>query len=213
MPYAPSILYDKMNFFYEKKMDCPYMSYSTFVKKNLDKIPAAVHVDKSSRPQTIKKEEFPKYYNLINEFYKITKIPAVLNTSFNRHGLATIQTPRQAIEHLLNGSVEILVIGDFIVFDKKKESIENEKIYAEEYYLVIEKIRHIIEALVNNDKSASKIIKENKKMLDSKKISFDLKRKELIMDGRRVKFNSCERNILRNKLFPMFDNIDLNKFN
>ena len=50
-------------------------------------------------------------------------------------------------------------------------------------------------------------------MLDSKKISFDLKRKELIMDGRRVKFNSCERNILRNKLFPMFDNIDLNKFN
>ena len=56
---------------------------------------------------------------MISHFYKLTNTPAVLNTSFNRHGIATIVTPRNAVEHLLNECIDILAIEDFIVHKKK----------------------------------------------------------------------------------------------
>ena len=104
------------------------MSYSLNIEKNPEMIPAAIHVDNTCRPQSVSKDQNPGFYNLINQFYKITGVPAVLNTSFNRHGVATIQTPRQAIEHLLNGCVEILVMEDFIIFTDKKKDPRNYKV-------------------------------------------------------------------------------------
>ena len=205
MPYAPSVLYDKMDFFYDKKINCPYMSFSMKITKNSSRIPAAVHVDGSSRPHTIKKNDFPRYYNLIKEFYRFTGVPAILNTSFNRHGIATIQTPRQAIEHLLNGCVEILVIEDFIVFAHKKNRKKIERLYSEGYYLLVEKIRHIIEAMVSNDRDLSKIIKENKKILESNNIIFNTKTKELILNRKKLKFNNFNRDEIRKKIFPLLD--------
>ena len=56
-------------------------------KKNINKIPAAVHpFDKTCRPQFVSKITNPKYYNLIKEFKKITGLGVLLNTSFNLHG-------------------------------------------------------------------------------------------------------------------------------
>ena len=52
---------------------------------------------------------------MVEEFYKITKVPVLLNTSFNKHGLPIVHTPEEAIEHLLWGCVDELVIENFLV--------------------------------------------------------------------------------------------------
>ena len=56
-----------------------------------------------------------KYYDLIKKFGDKTGCYSLLNTSFNRHGIATISSPKQAVEHLLDGTVEILVLNNFII--------------------------------------------------------------------------------------------------
>lgn len=116
MPYAPSILEEYMSGWISESKFSPYMQFALHVKKEMImKIPAAVHVDGTSRVHTVRKEWNPLYWNLINEFRKLTGVPLVLNTSFNRHGISTISTPKQAIEHLLSGSMDFLVIDKFLV--------------------------------------------------------------------------------------------------
>ena len=63
MPYAPSILEDKMEFFFNKKISAPYMSYALKIEKNANLIPAAVHVDDSCRPQTVSKLQISYFTN------------------------------------------------------------------------------------------------------------------------------------------------------
>ena len=119
MPYAPSILSEKMSTFFKKFEDSPYMSFALKVERNHKKIPAGIHVDGTSRPQAVFKSINKRFHTMISHFYKLTNTPAVLNTSFNRHGIATIVTPRNAVEHLLNECIDILAIEDFIVHKKK----------------------------------------------------------------------------------------------
>jgi len=59
-----------------------------------------------------------KYMNVLEEFRKITDIPVVLNTSFNRHGDPMVCYPKNAILELLSGSVEALAIGSFMAYGK-----------------------------------------------------------------------------------------------
>ncbi len=116
IPYASSILDEYKEEYLVNSSDAPFMIISFDCKNDKKKlIPSAVHVDSSIRPQTVKKEFNPLYWELISEFYKIKKVPLVLNTSFNEHGLPIVRSPSQAIEHLLRGSVDILIIGSFIV--------------------------------------------------------------------------------------------------
>ena len=85
-------------------------------------IPSAVHVDGSARVQYVDKKISPKFWKIIEEFYKISNLPMLLNTSFNRHGISTICSPRQAIEHLLEGCMDILYIENYKVeFDKNRK--------------------------------------------------------------------------------------------
>ena len=135
MPFAPAIL-DKC---YSKYFNCQnpsyYMQKAVRIKdKVLKSIPSAVHVDKTSRVQFVDKKISPKFWRIINEFYKISGMPVVLNTSFNRHGISTICSPRQAIEHLLEGSIDILYLEKYKIsfsenrkFKKYNEKIEREK--------------------------------------------------------------------------------------
>ena len=62
------------------------------------------------------------FWKIIEEFYKISNLPILLNTSFNRHGISTICSPRQTIEHLLEGCMDILYIENYKVeFDKNRK--------------------------------------------------------------------------------------------
>ena len=116
MPYAPSIMREYIKEYMNSPIYSPYMQIALNIKEDKKKlIPAAIHVDGSSRVHVISKEDNKKYWNVINEFNKITGVPVILNTSFNRHGISTISDPRQAVEHLLDGCMDYLAIENFLI--------------------------------------------------------------------------------------------------
>lgn len=148
MPYAPSIMEEYVSEYFDNFCISPYMTYAFKSKPEKAKlIPSAIHIDGTSRPNTVCKKLNPLYYQVIEEFYLLTGIPLILNTSFNRHGIPTIGKPRQAIEHLLNGNIDILAIGDFLV---EKVFVEKtpEFIIKEETYLLYLVYEPIIEAFL-----------------------------------------------------------------
>ena len=120
-PFAPSILSEFIDEYFETDSKCKsnYME-KTFKFKNkvLKKIPAVVHIDNTGRVQTVNKELSPLYYSLISEFNKITKIPLVLNTSFNIDGEPIVSSPRDAIRTFFSSGIDVLVLGKFIVRKK-----------------------------------------------------------------------------------------------
>ncbi len=117
MPFAPAILESYiLEYVAEEDYANYFMQVAALMKvKACKDIPAAVHCDGTSRVQKVNRESSPKFYKLIKEFFSITKVPCLLNTSFNRHGISTVGTPRQAIEHLLFSNIDYLVINNFIV--------------------------------------------------------------------------------------------------
>lgn len=120
MPFAPSVLsgYEDEIFHCSKsKYTAESMTLCYNTRENwINKIPAVVHpVDKSARPQIVKKEANSFYYDLIEAYRKISGLPIVLNTSFNAHGEPINNYPNQVIRHLLDGSVDFIVTEDFIL--------------------------------------------------------------------------------------------------
>jgi carbamoyltransferase len=88
-PFAPAVLEEHASkiFMINKKTRVPFMEKAVLVKNNWkNKIPAVVHVDGTARVQTVSKKSNSSFYNLIDEFYKITNVPVLLNTSFNLNG-------------------------------------------------------------------------------------------------------------------------------
>ncbi len=115
-PFAPSILNEHRDDYFHISQDSPHMLMACKIKKNkMNVIPAIVHVDGTCRVQTVKKEVNEKFYNLINEFYKITNIPVLLNTSFNVKGQPIVNTPLEAIQTFKSTNIDVLAVGDFIL--------------------------------------------------------------------------------------------------
>ena len=83
------------------------------------KIPAAIHpFDKTARPQLVLKRYNHSYYDLINEFKKISGVGVILNTSFNLHGEPIVFTPKDAIKTLKKSGLKYLYIGNYLVEKK-----------------------------------------------------------------------------------------------
>ena len=89
--------------------------------------------------------------------------------------------------------------------NQQKTRKKTERLYSEGYYLLVEKIRHIIEAMVSDDRDLSKIIKENKKILESNNIIFNTKTRELLLNRKKLKFDNFKREDIRKKIFPLLD--------
>lgn len=111
-PFAPSVLEEHYQDYFETNQPSPYMSRIVPVKSNL--IPGVTHVDGTARIQTVNRQFNQKFYDLINEFYIITGIPMLLNTSFNCRE-PIVETPKDAITTFLNSGLDILVINNFII--------------------------------------------------------------------------------------------------
>lgn len=118
-PFAGSVLQEKANQYFEipkTQNSFPFMNFCFVVRKNKRKsIPAITHKDGTCRIQTVSHND-TRYHMLIKEFYNQTKIPVVLNTSFNLKGEPIVETPKQAINDFLKSSMDNLVIGNFIVY-------------------------------------------------------------------------------------------------
>ena len=86
-------------------------------------IPAVTHVDYSARVQTVHKETNSKYYNLIENFKKITKCPIIVNTSFNVRGEPIVCTVKDAYKCFMGTDLDMLVCGNYILY-KEKQNIQ-----------------------------------------------------------------------------------------
>lgn len=143
-PFAPSVLEEfSKNFFDVSKS--PFMLQVAKSKKS-KLIPSAIHVDNTARVQTVNKVQNLNYYNIINEFYKLTGVPVILNTSFNDAGEPLIETPQDALICFLKTKIDCLVLDDILILKKdqknsnyklkKLELIRSKKIISDEKKLI-----------------------------------------------------------------------------
>ena len=144
-PFAPSVLRERVADFFELDADSPYMLLVAPVREDLrlhvtdedeklfgiaklnvprSTIPAVTHVDNSARIQTVRREDNPRYYDLIEAFGRLTRCPVLVNTSFNVRGEPIVCTPEQAYTCFMRTEMDCLVLEDFIL--EKREQAEGQ---------------------------------------------------------------------------------------
>ena len=153
-PFAPSVLREHLESWFDLDCDSPYMLLVSEVNKNKqietpeDKglfgleqlntirsaIPAVTHVDYSARIQTVHKDTNPRYHQLIEEFHRITECPVVVNTSFNVRGEPIVMSPIDAFKCFMGTDLDILVIENFYL-EKKDQNPKLFKSYLNKYEL------------------------------------------------------------------------------
>ena len=112
-PFAPSILREEVNEWFEQDDDVPFMMEVFQIRpKHRELVPAVAHVDGSGRLQTVHKETNPLYYRVIEHFREISGVPMVLNTSFNENE-PVVCYPEEALNCFLRTKMDLLVLGNF----------------------------------------------------------------------------------------------------
>ena len=140
-PFAPSILREDLDRWFDVNVDSPYMLLVADIKKNLqiqmtDKdrnlfgieklnlkrssIPAVTHVDYSARIQTVHKETNEKYHKLLTKFKELTECPILVNTSFNVRGEPIVCSITDAFNCFMGTNLDVLVCEDFILYKDKQ---------------------------------------------------------------------------------------------
>lgn len=115
-PFAPSILREHAGKYLLNYQDSPFMMIAFYAKENLKELaPSIVHVDGSVRPQAVVREHNPRYHALISEYYKLSGVPLVLNTSFNIRGEPIVCNPVDAIKCFFGCGLDALVLGNYLV--------------------------------------------------------------------------------------------------
>ena len=117
-PFAPSILEEYLSEYFELDVSSPYMLLVAKVKKP-EKIQAVTHVDGTGRVQSVSRAINPLYYDLIKEFFKLTGIPVLVNTSMNVRGEPIVNTPSQAYSMILKTDMDYLAMGSYLVSKKR----------------------------------------------------------------------------------------------
>jgi len=120
MPFAPATLYEHRDDCYKNIDGADYAAQFMTVtfdctERMKRECPAAVHVDGTARPQLVTSTSNPSFYRIISEYHRLTGIPSVINTSFNMHEEPIVCTPDDAIRAFLQGNLEYLAIGNFLV--------------------------------------------------------------------------------------------------
>ena len=114
-PFAPSILREKVNDWFEKDEDVPFMTHVLNVKKEKqDLIPAVTHEDGTGRLQSVTEDFNPRYYKLIKTFFQKTQVPMILNTSFNENE-PIVNTPKEALDCFLRTDMDVLILENHII--------------------------------------------------------------------------------------------------
>jgi len=145
-PFAPSVLQEHVSEYFDLDQDSPYMLLVAPVREGrrifmtedqnrpfgMEKlnvprsdIPAVTHLDYSARVQTVHSETNPVYHELLEEFYRLTGCPVVVNTSFNVRGEPIVCTPQDAYLCFMRTEMDNLVVGSYLL--DKAEQPPNEK--------------------------------------------------------------------------------------
>tara|TARA_A100001037_G_scaffold54707_1_gene47073 strand:+ start:1630 stop:3453 length:1824 start_codon:yes stop_codon:yes gene_type:complete len=155
-PFAPTVLREHVHEYFELDADSPYMLQVAPVKEErqiamsdeqqnlfgIEKlnvprsdIPAITHVDYSARVQTVRREDNPRYYDVIKAFQSLTGYPVVVNTSFNVRGEPIVQSPEDAYRCFMRTEMDFLVLGSYLLDKKDQPQWQEEKDWREEFEL------------------------------------------------------------------------------
>ncbi len=154
-PFAPSVLFEDVEKWFDMKCKSPYMLIVSEIHENIKKqmtdeekklfgidklnvirsdLPAITHVDYSARVQTVHKETNKKFYNLISKFKELTNCPVLVNTSFNVRGEPIVNTPEEAYKCFMGTGLDKLVIGNCFV-DKNNQNRSKDENYLKKFSL------------------------------------------------------------------------------
>lgn len=154
-PFAPSVLREDVNQWFDMDVDSPYMLLVADVANDkriqipkeekalfgVDKlsvlrsdIPAVTHVDYTSRVQTVHIETNPRYHAVIKRFKELTGCPVVVNTSFNVRGEPIVCTPEDAFRCFMGTELDVLVVENYLLFKESQHKTLDEN-YKQQYEL------------------------------------------------------------------------------
>ena len=155
-PFAPTVLRECVREFFELDADSPYMLQVAPLKAErqipmsegqqrlfgIDKlnvprsdIPAVTHVDYSARVQTLRRQDHPRYYDVIRAFQSLTGYPVVVNTSFNVRGEPIVQSPEDAYRCFMRTEMDFLVLGSYVLDKRDQPQWQEEQDWQEEFEL------------------------------------------------------------------------------
>jgi len=155
-PFAPSVLRERVAEYFEMDADSPYMllvadiveSRRTALPPDADTpwgidllniprsdIPAVTHIDYSARVQTVHEETNPRYYRLLKRFETLTGCAVLVNTSFNVRGEPIVCTPEDAYRCFMRTEMDLLVLGNHLVYKKDQAPLHADTGWKKEYVL------------------------------------------------------------------------------
>jgi carbamoyltransferase len=155
-PFAPTVLEEDIQEYFELDRPSPYMLLVVPVKENRrnplpegyrdlnlynrlyhlrSDVPAITHIDYSARIQSVNKETNPRYWQLINEFKQQTGYGVVVNTSFNVRGEPIVCTPDDAFRCFMRTEIDYLVIGNFFFDKMEQRELKEDSDWEEEFKL------------------------------------------------------------------------------
>ncbi|MFF5518605.1 carbamoyltransferase family protein [Streptomyces coeruleorubidus] len=121
-PFAPSVLAEEADKWFDMRGDSPFMLLVPEVlESRRTQVPAITHVDGTARVQTVEPDVNPRYHELISHFAELTGVPLVLNTSYNDAGEPIVETPADAVKTFLNTELDHLYIGDLLLTKPGRE--------------------------------------------------------------------------------------------
>lgn len=124
-PFAGTVLYEYANEWFDLRglKESPFMMFAVDILKDKQSlIPAITHVDGTCRVQTLKKEINPHFYTLIEEFYKLTGVPILFNTSFNLAGDCIVETIDDALSTIRRSKIQYLYLPEFNLLIEKEST-------------------------------------------------------------------------------------------
>jgi carbamoyltransferase len=115
-PFAPVVMHEHYDAFFETlgTSESPYMLY-THKALQPEAVPAVVHADQTSRVQTVSRHQNPFLYAVLEEFYRLTGVPVLINTSFNLRGEPIVSSPADALKTFYASGIDVLVLHDYVV--------------------------------------------------------------------------------------------------
>jgi carbamoyltransferase len=114
-PFAPTILEDYIQEFFQLDRPSPYMLLVAPVQPDKD-LPAITHVDGSARVQSINRSQDSKYFDLLTAFHKRTGCPVLINTSMNVRGEPIVNSPKDAYECFMRTHMDVVAIGNCLLY-------------------------------------------------------------------------------------------------
>jgi carbamoyltransferase len=115
-PFAPSIVEEEADKYFDMKEPSPYMSLVVPVKNK--KLKAITHVNDTARVQTVNKKFNPRYYKLLKQMKAVSGHPVVLNTSFNLKDQVITMEPERALQRFLSSEMDALVIDNYLILKR-----------------------------------------------------------------------------------------------